>query len=482
MTEDAALVEVDLARQGAAKLKPGKALNFPDTEIGIPSLTPKDLDDLDFIARHADMVGLAPPSQAVLVHLVLAVAHVVADALERQRFPLGAEECSLARRAVGLVGAVVAVAASVAERLVAHAALLIITWQPVHTAEQRRLDPGRRRLARDTVHGAARQGPVRTFHASGPARRLGKVQVVGDAIDIRIVCRERRDAGGVQPVLRGDAFADIGIDAESAAAHGLGPGADRIDVAIPGGRPRRRLRSGARAGSRPSAHEVRCGRRPGIEVAPAPHAPVVADGAGVMPAHGKVDHAVEAGDRSAPEGAIVRRAVAPIAELPAVRPATAPHAPVRLARARARGAGADLDHVAAHLHDHARRVLRGRTEPGRAPGEPAPLEHAALRGAERRAGCRRVRAVAQRLGAIPGRDVDDRPLRDERRHVVEAAEQPEDRLLVRDRCERRILPDAGGVRAPARGVREPIEDAGLPIGQRHVDERTGDARRLDCHG
>jgi pyruvate kinase len=41
------------------KLKPGKGLNFPDTELGIPSLTPKDLEDLDFIARHADMVGLS---------------------------------------------------------------------------------------------------------------------------------------------------------------------------------------------------------------------------------------------------------------------------------------------------------------------------------------------------------------------------------------------------------------------------------------
>ncbi|WP_437477125.1 pyruvate kinase [Sorangium sp. So ce1014] len=59
VTEGAALVEVDFARQGSVKLKPGKGLNFPDTELGIPPLSPKDLEDLDFIARHADMVGLS---------------------------------------------------------------------------------------------------------------------------------------------------------------------------------------------------------------------------------------------------------------------------------------------------------------------------------------------------------------------------------------------------------------------------------------
>ncbi|WP_437669793.1 pyruvate kinase [Sorangium sp. So ce131] len=59
VADGAALVEVDFARQGSVKLKPGKGLNFPDTELGIPSLTPKDLADLDFIARSADMVGLS---------------------------------------------------------------------------------------------------------------------------------------------------------------------------------------------------------------------------------------------------------------------------------------------------------------------------------------------------------------------------------------------------------------------------------------
>ncbi|XYH93598.1 pyruvate kinase [Sorangium sp. So ce1128] len=59
VAEGAALVAVDFARQGSVKLKPGKGLNFPDTELGIPPLAPKDLEDLDFIARNADMVGLS---------------------------------------------------------------------------------------------------------------------------------------------------------------------------------------------------------------------------------------------------------------------------------------------------------------------------------------------------------------------------------------------------------------------------------------
>lgn len=59
VTSDAALVRVEFARRGAVKLKPGKGLNFPDTELSVPSLTDKDLQDLDFIVEHADMVGLS---------------------------------------------------------------------------------------------------------------------------------------------------------------------------------------------------------------------------------------------------------------------------------------------------------------------------------------------------------------------------------------------------------------------------------------
>jgi pyruvate kinase len=34
-----------------------KGLNFPDTPIDVPALTRKDLDDLDIVARNADLIG-----------------------------------------------------------------------------------------------------------------------------------------------------------------------------------------------------------------------------------------------------------------------------------------------------------------------------------------------------------------------------------------------------------------------------------------
>ncbi len=42
-----------------AKLRSEKGINFPDTKLTMPSLTAKDLIDLDFMVRHADVVGLS---------------------------------------------------------------------------------------------------------------------------------------------------------------------------------------------------------------------------------------------------------------------------------------------------------------------------------------------------------------------------------------------------------------------------------------
>jgi pyruvate kinase len=52
-------VEIVSARKGVAKLKGSKGINFPDTQLDLPSLTEKDLNDLDFVAQHADMVSLS---------------------------------------------------------------------------------------------------------------------------------------------------------------------------------------------------------------------------------------------------------------------------------------------------------------------------------------------------------------------------------------------------------------------------------------
>jgi pyruvate kinase len=58
-TADEALVEITFARKERVKVRPDKGLNFPDTRLSLPALTPKDVADLAFVARHADMVGLS---------------------------------------------------------------------------------------------------------------------------------------------------------------------------------------------------------------------------------------------------------------------------------------------------------------------------------------------------------------------------------------------------------------------------------------
>ena len=56
--EDGVVLEVIQARpKKGEKLKNDKGMNFPDTEVYFDSLTEKDLQDLDFIAAHTDIVG-----------------------------------------------------------------------------------------------------------------------------------------------------------------------------------------------------------------------------------------------------------------------------------------------------------------------------------------------------------------------------------------------------------------------------------------
>lgn len=51
------LLEVRTARAKGVKLKVEKGVNLPGQELDLPPLTAKDLQDLDFVARHADIVG-----------------------------------------------------------------------------------------------------------------------------------------------------------------------------------------------------------------------------------------------------------------------------------------------------------------------------------------------------------------------------------------------------------------------------------------
>jgi len=52
-------VEVTSARSQGEKLREDKGINLPDSTLAVPTLTSKDIDDLRFIATHADMVGFS---------------------------------------------------------------------------------------------------------------------------------------------------------------------------------------------------------------------------------------------------------------------------------------------------------------------------------------------------------------------------------------------------------------------------------------
>lgn len=52
-------VEVTMAKENGSKLKAEKGINFPDSNLGISGLTPKDKKDLKFVAKHADIVNFS---------------------------------------------------------------------------------------------------------------------------------------------------------------------------------------------------------------------------------------------------------------------------------------------------------------------------------------------------------------------------------------------------------------------------------------
>lgn len=52
-------VEITRAAPGGSRLAAEKGINFPDTDLRIPSLTAQDREDLRFVARHADIVNMS---------------------------------------------------------------------------------------------------------------------------------------------------------------------------------------------------------------------------------------------------------------------------------------------------------------------------------------------------------------------------------------------------------------------------------------
>jgi len=57
--EDRLRVEITAVAGGAAKLKKEKGINLPESDLKLSALTAKDIDDLAFVAKHADMVALS---------------------------------------------------------------------------------------------------------------------------------------------------------------------------------------------------------------------------------------------------------------------------------------------------------------------------------------------------------------------------------------------------------------------------------------
>lgn len=57
--DDRIRLTVTNVRPGGANLRAGKGINLPDSELPLAALTDKDIEDLSFVARHADMVNLS---------------------------------------------------------------------------------------------------------------------------------------------------------------------------------------------------------------------------------------------------------------------------------------------------------------------------------------------------------------------------------------------------------------------------------------
>ena len=59
ITENGALLRVTRARSSGVSIKADKGINFPATDLGLPALSEKDSQDLDFACQHADLIGFS---------------------------------------------------------------------------------------------------------------------------------------------------------------------------------------------------------------------------------------------------------------------------------------------------------------------------------------------------------------------------------------------------------------------------------------
>jgi pyruvate kinase len=59
VTGEGALLRVTVAKASGVRIHSDKGINFPEAEFNLPPLTQKDLNDLDFVCEHADLVGFS---------------------------------------------------------------------------------------------------------------------------------------------------------------------------------------------------------------------------------------------------------------------------------------------------------------------------------------------------------------------------------------------------------------------------------------
>ena len=59
VSADRVTVRITTAKPGGEKLGEDKGINFPDSTICLPAMTEKDIADLAFVVKHADIVGLS---------------------------------------------------------------------------------------------------------------------------------------------------------------------------------------------------------------------------------------------------------------------------------------------------------------------------------------------------------------------------------------------------------------------------------------
>jgi pyruvate kinase len=64
-------IRITHAKVEGEKLRTDKGINLPDSALKLPALTEKDLEDLEFVASHADMVGLSFAQNASDVEMLI---------------------------------------------------------------------------------------------------------------------------------------------------------------------------------------------------------------------------------------------------------------------------------------------------------------------------------------------------------------------------------------------------------------------------